>query len=383
MSGAVAPGDEAGLIAAVAEAFGSGTPLEVVGNGGKRGLLRPVQAARTLSTGRMSGISFYSPQELVLSARAGTPLSTIAATIAERGQQITSEPPDFSGLLGGEAPQTLGGVVGANLSGPRRVAWGATRDHVLGIRAVNGRGELLRSGGRVLKNVTGLDLCKLLTGSHGTLAVMSEITIKVLPAPERRGTLVLAALDPKAGVAALAAALGSPYAVSGAAYLPEQKSAYLRIEEFAGSVQYRCEKLARQFANTEILDTAASLALWRGIRDAAMLPRAEALWRVSVAPSAGPSILRAVASSGVSGYLDWGGGLVTCAGPATKNAHQAICDAARSTGGVWWLLRAPAPFRAAVDVLPPEAPALAAIRARVQHAFDPRGIFNPLKLRAA
>jgi len=357
---------------------GAHAPLLVQGQGTKAAMLRPVQAAETLSTAALTGITLYAPNELIMTARAGTPLSEIEAALAEQGQQMIAEP---SHLFGPN--QTIGGVVGANISGPRRITGGAMRDHVLGVRAVNGNGEILNFGGRVLKNVTGLDIAKLLTGSFGTLAVMSEITFKVLPVSEATGTIVIQGLDAKAAVAAMSAGLGSPFSVSGAAYLPEQKAAYLRIEEFAGSVQYRCEKLARQFPNTEILDTTASLALWRGIRDGAMLPRAEALWRVSVAPSAGPSILRAVASSGVSGYLDWGGGLVTCAGPATKNAHQAICDAARSTGGVWWLLRAPAPFRAAVDVLPPEAPALAAIRARVQHAFDPRGIFNPLKLRAA
>jgi glycolate oxidase FAD binding subunit len=357
---------------------GARAPLLVQGQGTKAAMLRPVQAAETLSTAALSGITLYAPNELIMTARAGTPLSEIEAKLAEHGQQMIAEP---SHLFGPN--QTIGGITGANISGPRRISGGAMRDHVLGVRAINGNGEILNFGGRVLKNVTGLDIAKLLTGSFGTLAVMSEITFKVLPVAEATGTIVIQGLDAKAGVAAMSAGLGSPFSVSAAAYLPEQKAAYLRIEEFAGSVQYRCEKLARQFTNTEILDTPASLALWREIRDCTMLPRAEALWRVSVAPSAGPSILRAVSAYGISGILDWGGGLVTCAGPATQTAHQAICDAARATGGVWWLLRAPAPFRAAVDVLPPEAPALAAIRARVQHAFDPRGIFNPLRLRAA
>jgi len=206
MNGAVAPDSEDHIVAAVLAAFESGTPLEVCGNGGKRAMLRPVQAGGRVSTEGLSGITLYSPQELVIAAKAGTQLADIEAAVAAKGQQITSEPPDFSALFGASTAQTLGGVVGANLSGPRRVAWGATRDHVLGVRAVNGRGEVVRSGGRVLKNVTGLDICKLLTGSHGTLAVMTEITLKVLPAAERRGTVVLPGLHPAQAVAARPAA---------------------------------------------------------------------------------------------------------------------------------------------------------------------------------
>ncbi len=168
-------------------------PLLIQGNGTKAGMLRPVQAARTLSAAGLSGINLYAPKELIISAWAGTPLPEIEAALTEAGQHLIAEPPDLSDLLGATGkPQTLGGVVATNLSGPRRVAWGAMRDHVMGIRAVTGRAEVIRSGGRVLKNVTGLDLCKLLTGSHGTLGVITEITLKVLPAPEATGTLVAA-----------------------------------------------------------------------------------------------------------------------------------------------------------------------------------------------
>src|SRR5271168_2892296 len=207
------------IVAAVAEAARTREPLLIQGNGSKAGMLRPVQAARTLSAAGLSGINLYAPKELIISAWAGTPLPEIEAARAEAGQHLIAEPPDLSDLLGATGkPQTLGGIVATNLSGPRRVAWGAMRDHVMGVRAVNGIGETIHSGGRVLKNVTGLDLCKLLAGSHGTLAVMTEITLKVLPAPERRGTLVLKSQNPSQAVAALSAALGSPYAVSGAAY---------------------------------------------------------------------------------------------------------------------------------------------------------------------
>jgi glycolate oxidase FAD binding subunit len=393
-----APVDEAGIAAAIRAASAAGEPLLVGGNGSKAGLMRPVQAARGLSTRALSGISLYSPNELIISAGAGTPLAEMAAAVAANGQHIISEPPDFSALLASDLAQTIGGVVATNLSGPRRVAWGATRDHVMGVRAVNGIGETIHSGGRVLKNVTGLDLCKLLTGSHGTLAVLTEITLKVLPAPERRGTLVLSGLDPVQGVAALAAALGSPYAVSGAAYLPQLLAARIpslawfkgpvavaRIEDFGPSVAYRCDRLRADlaaFGHAELLDDGASRATWEGVRDATPLVGEDgAIWRVSVRPSAGPAVAAAVAAAfDARWFLDWGGGLVWIAGPASEAAHHAVETAARAAGGTWMLFRAPEGLRAAVDVIPPEIPALARITRAVKAAFDPKGILNPGRL---
>jgi glycolate oxidase FAD binding subunit len=261
------------------------------------------------------------------------------------------------------------------------------RDHVMGIRAVTGRGEVIHSGGRVLKNVTGLDLCKLLTGSHGTLGVITEITLKVLPAAETTGSIVIFGLDAEAAVAAMSAALGSPYGVSGAAWLPEQNGrsmTLIRIEDFAASVTYRTEKLRRELGNAsaEILDDAASRTLWRAVRDVRPLPVADddAIWRVSVRPSAGPGVLRAVPDA--TGYLDWGGGLVWFAGPATETTHRAIEAAARAAGGAWTLMRAPDSLRNAVDVVPPEPTPLAAITRRVKEAMDPRGILNPGRIYA-
>ncbi len=292
----------------------------------------------------------------------------------------------------------LGGIVATNLSGPRRVAWGAMRDHVMGIRAVTGRGEVIHSGGRVLKNVTGLDLCKLYTGSHGTLGLITEVTLKVLPAPEAAGTLLIPLSDPTAGTAALSAALGSPYGVSGAAWLPADAAALVpglagatggvalvRIEDFAASVAYRTAKLAGELghAGIQILDDAASRAIWADIRDARALPVAagEAVWRISVRPSAGPGVFTALRQqAGMRGFLDWGGGLVWLAGPATEAAHQAVEHAA--AGGTWTLMRAPDALRAAVAVIPPEPAPLARITRRVKDALDPRGILNPGRLFA-
>ena len=391
---------EDSIVAVVAEAARSREPLLVQGNGTKAGMLRPVQAARTLSTSGLSGINLYAPKELIISAWAGTPLTEVEAALAEGGQHLIAEPPDFSDLLGTVGkPQTLGGVVATNLSGPRRVAWGATRDHVMGVRAVTGRAEIIRSGGRVLKNVTGLDLCKLFTGSHGTLGVITEITLKVLPAPEATGTLVLAGLDAKAGVEAMSAALGSPYGVSGATWLPGEAVArvprlsgiggsatLIRIEEFLPSVSYRIGRLKDQFGlpGAVTLDNEASLAVWKDIRDARVLVAngEDAVWRVSVRPSAGPSVLGALQSLGVAGYLDWGGGLVWLAGSANTATHMAVEAAARQAGGNWMLFRAPDTLRGAVRVVPDEVAALARITREVKAAMDPAGILNPGRLYA-
>jgi glycolate oxidase FAD binding subunit len=392
--------NEASIAAAVADAASTGEPLLISGNGTKLGMLRPVQAARSLSTRDHAGITLYSPNELIISARAGTPLPEIEATLAERGQHLIGEPPDLGILLHApDRPQTIGGIAATNLSGPRRVTWGAMRDHVLGIRFVTGWGEVVHSGGRVLKNVTGLDLCKLLTGSHGTLGVITELTLKVLPAPEATGTLVLPGLDAAAGVAALSAGLGSPFGVSAAAWLPAdaaakvpelaafgQAVALLRIEDFTPSVAYRTAKLrdVLRLQPAEILDDATSRAVWRAVRDARPLPAAEdhAVWRVSVRPSAGPGVLRAVADAGAGGFLDWGGGLAWLAGPADATTHAAVEAASLAAQGTWTLLRAPEPLRAAVQVVPPEHALLEPIARRVKAALDPRGILNPGRLYA-
>ena len=391
------PLDEAALAKDVADAHAASEPLLVQGAGTKQGMLRPVQAARSLSTSRLTGATLYSPSELVFSARAGTTVREAEAMLAERGQHLIAEPPDYAALLGTEAgTQTLGGIVATNLSGPRRVAWGAVRDHVLGLRTVDGTGAVMRAGGRVLKNVTGLDMCKLLTGSHGTLGVITEVTLKVLPAPQASGSVLLAGLDAVRAVAALSAALGSPYGVSGAAYLPAEAAARIgrgeavalvRVEEFAASVAYRLGRLQAELAGfgpVELLEEGASRQAWAAVRDAAVLPvsEGEAVWRVSVRPSRGPAVLAAAETAGARGYLDWGGGLALLAGPASEAVHAAVTGAARQAGGVWTLLRAPEPMRASVAVVPTEADALRGIGRRVKAVMDPKGILNPGRLVA-
>ncbi|MCA3363065.1 MAG: glycolate oxidase subunit GlcE [Roseomonas sp.] len=386
----IAPANEAGIIAAVQAARAAHEPLAIEGQGSKRGMLRPVQAARSLSTRGLTGVTLYRPAELIISARAGTPLAEIETVLAEKGQQLIAESPYFNGVFRTSAPPSLGGVVAANLSGPRRITWGATRDHVMGLCFINGAGEAIRSGGRVLKNVTGLDLCKLLSGSYGTLGVITEVTLKVLPAPETSATLLIETPDLTSAVAALSAGLGSPFGVSAAAALPHKDHvmAALRLEDFAASVTYRMEKLRGTldgFGAHRVMKDGESHAFWRGVREVEPLQAAaeDAIWRVSVRPSAGPPVAAVALALGGRVMLDWGGGLVWIAASPSIANHAAISGAARSQGGAAMLFRAPEALRLAVPVLPEEAAPLARIGARVKEALDPGGLFNPGHLRAA
>lgn len=399
MNTLIAPEDEAGVVAAIHAAIAAREPLAIEGNGSKRGLLRPVQPApgqtmqhltvRRLTVRHLTGITLYKPTELVLSARAGTTLPEIEATLAEHGQMLAPEPPDTRGIFGMTEPATIGGIVATNLSGPRRITVGSVRDHLLGIRFVNGAGEVIRSGGRVLKNVTGLDLCKLLAGSHGTLGVLTEVTLKVLPVAQASATLAIRVPDLAAGVKALSAGLTSPFGVTGAALRFDAggATALLRLEDFAESVVYRSGRLREDLAalgDVSLIED-ASAGLWRGIRDAEPLGAAaeDAIWRLSIRPSAAPALAaRLQAAFGAKLLLDWGGGLVWVTGPATDAAHDAVMAATTALRGSFTLFRAPAPMRAAVAVLPPEAPALAVIAARVKLALDPFLLLNPGRMRS-
>lgn len=391
--GALLPRDEAELAEAVASARAAKTPLAVAGNGTKAGIGRPAQAERSLSTSAMTGITLYEPAEMVIGARAGTPLRVVEEMLAGRGQMLTFEPLDYRPLLGGTAEPTIGAVAAANLSGPRRIMAGACRDSLIGVRMVNGLGQVVKSGGRVMKNVTGLDLVKLSAGSWGTLGVFSEVIFKVLPAPEQVATLVLHGLDDRRAIEAMAAGLGSPFEVSGAAHLPASiervPKTLLRLENFAASLQYRTGELRRAlraFGAADVVTGDAATSLWRAVRDATFLaePRSLAVWRVSIAPGKAASFVLALAGGTAHRHLyDWGGGLVWLATEATGDAGAATIRAALAgTGGHATLVRAPSEIRAAVDVFQPLPEALMRLTSGVKASFDPDRILNPGRMYA-
>jgi glycolate oxidase FAD binding subunit len=395
-----APATAAEVAASVAEAANSRTPLSINGLGSKARLGAPWNAGRRLDLSALSGVTLYEPEELVLSALAATPIETIEALLAAHGQELAFEPMSF-GALYGTGPGSLGGCLMANLSGPRRIKAGAARDHVLGVKGVNGRGEAFKAGGTVVKNVTGYDLSRGLAGSFGTLAVLTELTFKVLPRAETAATLALPGLAPKQAIEALCAAMGAPVDVSGAAHLPpfaartlgfSGSATLLRLEGFAPSVNERFERLAallRPFAGAERLDAGASATLWRDIRDVAPLAALpeKIIWKISVAPTAGPPLAATIAKVYQSEALfDWSGGLVWLAfepncGP-DAGAELIRGAIAVQGGGHATLVRAPDDIRAAARVFQPQPPALRALSQRLKAEFDPFGILEPGRMQA-
>lgn len=402
MTDTLKPTDTPQVEEAVRWALGNDKAFEVVGTGSKRALGRPSQIECTLDLSALTGVMLYEPEELILSARAGTPLAEIEKLLDDNNQQLDFEPMDYGPLLGQEARQgTIGGTLATNLSGPRRIKAGAARDHFLGATVVTGRGETVKTGGRVVKNVTGYDLCKVLAGSWGTLAAMTEITVKVLPKPETEATVVVEGLDDAQACAAMAAAMGSSCDVSAAAHLPDHVASYfdglpkpeastvLRLEGVTPSVAHRTEmliKLMQPFGPALALGDADSKALWRNVRQVAPFAteaaRPRPLWRISTAPAQAHRLVDLITPAAQMFY-DWGGGLVWVAMPFENEADSSsIRRAVAEIGGHATLMRAPVSLRASLDVFQPQEPALAALSKRVKDSFDPKGVFNPGRMWA-
>ncbi len=404
----VKPRDEDEVLAAVQAALDDERPVEILGHGSKRGLGHRVDAAAQIDTGALSGVTMYEPAELVMTARPGTPLADVAKMLDEHDQELAFEPMDPSKLWRGNSSGTLGGTVAVNAGGPRRIKAGAARDHLLGFRAVSGRGDIFKSGGRVMKNVTGYDLSKLIAGSHGTLAVLTEVTLKVLPRAETERTFLLRRLDEAAAVAALNEATGLPYETSSFACVPDGSwlgpglglapgcCMALRLEGPAVSVNKRFADLAAHFGprgEADDLDERRSRLFWAALRDAepvAELPGP--VWRISTAPANGAALVARLRAAGVPlarWYYDWAGGLVWLAldvdgahigdrvgdGAGDGSAGTIRAELARF-GGHATLVRADEALRAAVPVFQPEPAPLAALSRRVKASFDPLNILN-------
>ena len=384
------PTSEAEAAAMIAHAHADKRPLAIEGGGTRAGLGRPIQVAAILSTRALTGIALYEPAEMVFSARAGTSLAEVEQMLAENGQRLAFEPMDHRRLYASTGEPTIGAVAACNISGPRRVQVGAARDHLIGLRLVNGRGETVKAGGRVMKNVTGLDLVKLSCGAYGTLGLLTEVTFKVLPRAEGSGTLVLEGLDDARAIAALSAALCSPFSIGGAAHLPAGVGAtmartLLRIEHNAASVDYRFGRLAAllaSFGPSRRLAEDEATKLWRDIGDAALLaePASALIWRLSVAPSRAPEIVAAIGRSiSPRHFYDWSGGLIWLAIESHDDAATKIIRGAIAAGGGGHatLVRAPPDIRAAVAVFEPPAPPLMRITNGIKTSFDPDHVLNP------
>jgi glycolate oxidase FAD binding subunit len=403
MTDILKPRDEQDVTEAVAQAIAEEKTLEIVGHGSKQAIGRAAQTDMTLDLSKLSGIELYEPDELILSAKAGTPLAEIEKALAKNEQELAFEPMDCAPLLGGKPGRgTLGGMIAVNLSGPRRIKAGAMRDFALGVHAVSGRGEQFKAGGRVVKNVTGYDLPKFLAGSWGTLAVVTQATIKVLPRSEAAETVLVLGLDDTRAVEAMSVAMGSSCEVSGAAHLPLEiaqelsiipiasagKSVTaLRLEGIPVSIAYRKDKLQKllaPFGELGKLGPRDSRNFWRAIRDAT--PFADGsqtpVWRISTAPTEAPRVAAAIRTSTKAEiFFDWAGGLLWVRMPGKAAEEWAVRSALAGRGHAL-LLRADPAVRASAQVFEPLEPGLATITMRLKESFDPKGILNPGRMYA-
>lgn len=391
------PKTESEATAMIGEAVSAGSTLAVEGGGTKAALGRPVFAEAAICSSGLTGITNYHPAELVMTAHAGTPLSEIEHELGKNGQWLAFEPVDHRPLLGVDGEPTIGAVAAMNNSGPRRISAGAARDSLLGVRFVNGRGELIKNGGRVMKNVTGLDLVKLMAGSWGTLGFLTEVTFKVLPAPETGTTLLIRGLDDENATNAMAHAMASTAEVSGAAHLPDlaaqtilggTSATALRLEGFADSVRNRVKRLKTLFAGMaelEELVPGQSAGLWQAIRDVKPFADKDTIvWRVSMKPSqAHKFVLATRMKAAIDAYYDWQGGLVWLSLQDNDPQDQMIrAELARHGGGHAMLIRAGSEVRVLAPVFQPQTAPLERLSRRIKAAFDPKGIFNPGRMAA-
>jgi glycolate oxidase FAD binding subunit len=387
----------------VRAALASEQPLEIIGHGSKRLIGQPMATNALLDLAALNAVPAYEPSELIITVQAGAPLADVLSLIDSKNQQFAFEPVNTSRLLGTPDIGTVGGMIGAGLAGPRRIKAGGARDHLLGAHAVSGFGDSFKAGGKVVKNVTGYDLCKLLAGSWGTLAVMTEVTLKVMPRPESERTLLLRGLDDVTANKAMTAALGSPFDVSGASHLPasafrgaagaladlgslQQAITLLRLEGITASADHRAAALGAALASfgaVEIIQDAASAAIWSSIRDIMPFAADGALgvwpvWRIVCPPASGGALGQALSrDTGGDVIYDWGGGLIWAALPPKPDAQAALVRArVNAVGGHATLLRASDEVRRNVDVFHPQQGSLASLSERVRHSFDPKNVLN-------
>jgi glycolate oxidase FAD binding subunit len=398
------PSDAKQIAEMISWVVAEGDTLEIVAGGTKRGLGRPMKTDHVLDVSGLSEIVEYEPAELVLTAHPGASLASINAELAEKRQMLAFEPPDWRGLLGAEGEPTLGGVIACNLAGSRRVRAGSARDYILGFSAVNGFGEIWKAGGKVVKNVTGYDMCKLQAGAYGTLSALTEVTVKVMPKPETACTIVLHGLADNVAIPVLASALNSPFEVSGAAHLPasvarRSKSravaaglgavTAMRLEGPRPSVAYRANALEALVGRGARLNDAETEAFWSeaGAVQPLLAQGPRIVWRLCPTPSHASMVAHSILSTLASAefFFDWGGGLIWLSVDPVEGGPDAgagiVRPVVKSAGGHATLVVAPEAVRASVPVFEPLSAGLAQLTARVKKGFDPRGVLNPGRMQ--
>ena len=384
-----APKTEEAAASIVKQSVKAGTSLRIAGGGTRSAIGQTTTTDETLSTANLSGITLYEPTEMVIAAKAGTPLSDIQKTLADNKQMLTFEPMDHSVLLGVSGEPTIGAIAAGNISGPRRIYGGAARDSLIGVRFVNGKGEIVKNGGRVMKNVTGLDLVKLQAGAWGTLGLLTEVTFKLLPTPDRIATLVIKGLDDETAIQALCAAAGTAFEPTGLAHLPagiggDEPRTLIRIEGFDEQVDYRFAELKTALAGygeASLLEGDEQDTLWADIRDVTYLaePREKAVWKLSVRPTSAPNTIAVIEQVlDCAYYFDWSGGLIWLAVDEEDDAsEETIRNAANAAEGYATLIRGSDELRSRIDVFEPQPEPLKIVSAGIKKSFDPEGILNP------
>lgn len=366
---------------AIADAARVGAKLEIRGGGGKAAIGAPREAT-VLDMSTFNAVIDYDPAELVLTVGAGARLADIQALVAGQNQMLAFEPFDYGPILGGAAGvSTIGGVIGAGVAGSRRLSRGSVRDHLLGFKGVSGRGEAFVGGAKVVKNVTGYDLPKVICGSWGRLVALTEVTLKVLPRAREQTTLALGGLDVEQAIAVMARAMGSQAEVAAAAHIPADPAAQgaltlFRLEGFGPSVAARramLESLLADVAAVRTLTVEDAAEHWNNLQTLAPLSDAPVLWRINAAPSRAGAIIAALPPERSRWLMDWAGGLIWL---AFDGEPSVVRDLAQAAGGHAALVRAPEALRRLTPALQPQAPAVMALEARLRRAFDPSGVFE-------
>jgi len=394
------PTSEEDIANIVKHCYKKNIPLEISGLGSKKKIGRNFQSQKTLELSDYSGIIKYEPEELYIKVKSGTPIKEIKNELDKKNQQLAFEPTDFGSVFEGTNNEgSIGGVLSCNFSGPRRFKVGSARDHILGFKGVNGKGEIIKSGGTVVKNVTGYDLCKLITGSFGTLSIFTEISVKVLPKADLTKTLVIENPHLKKGLEYLNTALGSSTDPSGGVFYPDYFRSHfifndlttegpitaIRIEGSKLSVDERINQLLKEFnirsKEVSILDPTQSNIFWENTRCLKVFTNLKSnLIKVTVPASETFNLINKFKPYDVKYFIDWGGNLIWLQiDELDLNKLEEIRSLVKNVGGYLTIIKVEDSLKASIDIFTIDDVKYK-ISEKIKKSFDPKRILNPGKM---
>jgi glycolate oxidase FAD binding subunit len=384
----------------IRDCYKKNIPLEINGLQSKKKIGRNFQSEKTLDLSDYSGIIEYKPEELYIKVKSGTPIKEIISELDKNKQQLAFEPNDFGFIFSGSSNEgSIGGVISCNFSGSRRFKSGSARDHLLGFQGINGKGEIIKSGGTVVKNVTGYDLCKLLSGSFGTLTVLTELSIKILPKPETNKTLIINNPHLKKALEYLGATLSSSIDPSGGVFYPEyfrknftfndltQEGALIgvRVEGPSNSVNHRIERLCKELDvlkdEFSILDHEQSNIFWEKTRKLQVFNAIKSsLLRIVVPISETFDVIQKLKSYEINYFLDWGGSLIWLqVKEIDTKILKEIKDIIQKAQGYLTVIKIEEDMKASIDIFTVD-PIKYKISEKIKKSFDPKRILNPGKM---